>query len=402
MLQRPPQPRTRVAPLVQVAAYAAIAVGLFVALFGAPWRESLFPYRIDTAVYREGALAVAQGGDLYGPLPGLDLVFTYPPFAALVFQPLGWVPLPLATVLMSAASAAALLVGVKVCSQATVRPAQLPLVLAVALWLFPVMQTFGYGQINLVLFAIIVLDLIALRNSRWQGILLGLAIAIKLTPLVFLGAFLVWRRWRALSLAVGSAAAATLLSGLVFPGSLARYFGWALLDTSRVGPTHITTNQSLTGLLARAEIGPQGVWVALATATVLVGLLVAWRLRGTADVIAVVSLFGIIGLLISPISWTHHWVWCIPALITCASWWRRGIGRAPALMGLVGLVIFLVNPAREWAPFGEGSAAPWWAQILGSSMALWGIAFIALAYCVSRIRHRPAQFRLPSLVKDHA
>ena len=58
--------------------------------------------------------------------------------------------------------------------------------------------------------------------------------------------------------------------------------------------------------------------------------LLAWRAIGGAEdrlgAIVVVQLFG---LLASPISWTHHWVWLIPLMIwllhgPCVSGWARG------------------------------------------------------------------------------
>jgi hypothetical protein len=143
--------------------------------FLAPWRPHL-----DLDVYRLGARMWLSGGDLYGLLPptiiGNHLPFTYPPVAAVLFTPFTLVPLPVAGVVLTALSVVALVVVPRL------TPARVAVVLPVALLLEPVRETLGFGQVNLLLMALVALDCLH-RRPRWpRGVLVGLAAAIKLTP----------------------------------------------------------------------------------------------------------------------------------------------------------------------------------------------------------------------------
>lgn len=365
---------------------AAVAASAFMLVLGVPGVEELLPYRVDLDVYRQGALALAHGGDLYGPLPGLDLVFTYPPFAAALLHPLTWLPLRWATVALSAASVAAAAVAARACGTRSWLLLALP-----ALWLFPARQTVGYGQINLLLMMMVLVDVVWLRSTRWRGVLIGLAAAVKLTPLVFLGYFLVRRDWRGLVNCAGSALAATAVTALAFPSETLRFFSSAMFETGRVGAQWLTTNQSLTGALARAGMTAVPIWLALSACVICLGLVLAGRLSREGDVLGAVSVVAVIGLLISPISWTHHWVWALPAL--AVAWrWARGRAVLPTAVFVSGALVFLVNPAM-FVPFTPGSPYPWWKQVIGSSFVWWALAFLTAGLLRTRL--------LPSRKSSH-
>lgn len=197
---------------------------------------------------------------------------------------------------------------------------------AVGIWTEPLRSTFDYGQVNVLLVLVV---LYAVYSSRWwlSGLLVGLAAGVKLTPAVaglyFVGA----RRWAT----VGFSAAVFLLtigvSALIVSGQTRYYFTELLGDADRVGPVGTSFNQSWRGGISRilghdAGYGP--VVLAAIAVTALLALL-AWRAIGGADdrlgAIVIVELFG---LLLSPISWTHHWVWLIPLMI----WLLHGPMRA--------------------------------------------------------------------------
>jgi hypothetical protein len=64
------------------------------------------------------------------------------------------------------------------------------------------------------------------------------------------------------------------------------------------------------------------------------------------------ALTGTTGLLVSPISWTHHWVWILPALVVLL----RGGTRSRIAAGC-GYVLFVLAP-MWWTPqFGPGTGA---------------------------------------------
>jgi alpha-1,2-mannosyltransferase len=168
----------------------------------------------------------------------------------------------------------------------------------------------------------VLLDVAALRRGRrWAGAGIGLATAVKLTPGLFVLYLLLTGRRRAAGVAAGTAVAATLLAAAVAPGTSWQFWSAVLWDTSRVGRLEKTANQSLLGMLARLAdpASPsRAVWLVLVAAVLA---LAAWRVRQAAragnDVVGV-TLTGLTACLVSPISWTHHLVWVLPALVVLA------------------------------------------------------------------------------------
>lgn len=292
---------------------------------------------VDLHVYLGGAAALDQPGTLYSYVyadqtPDFPLPFTYPPFAALVFYPL--TKLPFAVVALGwQLGILAALYGVVRVSQRLIGVASTSAAMlwtAVGIWTEPLRSTFDYGQVNVIL---VLASLWAAYSSRWwiSGLLVGLAAGIKLTPAIT-GVYLAGvRRWGAAAFAALVFAATVTLSVAVI-GQQARYYFTDLLgDASRVGPIGTSFNQSWRGGISRilghdAGYGPL-VLTGIAVTAVLAVL--AWRaLAGDRlGSLLVVELFG---LLISPISWTHHWVWVLPLMIWLISGpWRARPGAQP-------------------------------------------------------------------------
>ncbi|OLT20730.1 hypothetical protein BJF78_09190 [Pseudonocardia sp. CNS-139] len=204
---------------------------------------------IDLEVYRFGVQAWLSGGDMYGPLPEtsghIALPFIYPPFAALLMVPLAVVPWGVAWVGLLLLSAAALggtlyLVARRAWPSGgragALSVASLALPLALFVWpgraidfdvpadgpsigLEPVLQTIEFGQINLLLMALVAADCLVAR-PRWpRGLLVGIAAAVKLTPAAFVLYFLLRRDYRAAAVAAVTGVAATLVGFAVRPRS---------------------------------------------------------------------------------------------------------------------------------------------------------------------------------------
>ncbi len=308
------------APLLLIASIAARLAWTYLVPTGANF--------VDLHVYVGGAATLGWPGELYDYVyadqtPDFPLPFTYPPFAAVVFYPLTLVPFGLLALAWQLGIVAALY-GVVRTSQRllTVAPRHDPrrvamLWTAAGIWTEPLRSTFDYGQVNVVL---VLAVLGAVYSSRWwlSGLLVGLAAGVKLTPAVsglyFLGA----RRWGA---AVFSAVVffATVGLSLLLVGDQARYYFTDLLgDADRVGPVGTSFNQSWRGAISRilgydAGYGP---WVLAGIVVTAALALVAWRAVGDAqDRLAAIVIVQLFGLLLSPISWTHHWVWVIPLMI---------------------------------------------------------------------------------------
>ena len=307
---------------------------------------------VDLHVYLGGAAALDHPGSLYSYVyadqtPDFPLPFTYPPFAALVFYPLSKLPFGLVAFGWQLGIVAALYGVVRIsqrllgATQASRRDAAM-LWTAVAIWTEPLRSTFDYGQINVVL-ALAVLW--AAYSSRWwvSGLLVGLAAGIKLTPAIA-GVYLAGvRRWGAAVFAAAVFAATVVLSIAVI-GQQARYYFTDLLgDAGRVGPIGTSFNQSWRGGISRilghdAGYGPP-VLAGIAVTAVLAVL--AWRALDGERLgsLLVVELFG---LLISPISWTHHWIWLVPLMIWLLDGpWRNRPGAR--LLGGGWLILTLVG-----------------------------------------------------------
>ena len=280
-------------------------------------------------IYHDAIRWWLSGGELYeyaAPVRG-RLGFTYPPFAAFVLMPAAAVPAHLAGWLNAIGSVLALTVALGVIAGRS----WLPVVVPLALCMEPVRQTLGLGQVNLCLFALVVLDLIVLRGrgSRWTGAGVGIATAIKITPGLFIVYLLVTGQWRAARTAMVTVAALTGCGLLLAPAETIRYFGDLLWQTDRVGAADAVANQSLAGLLARTAIAPDDWWLPLCLLALVAGLRRAWLAHRAGDEVAALTLVGLTGNLISPMSWTHHLVF-LPVAIYLLVANRNGGRRSPS------------------------------------------------------------------------
>ena len=327
-------------------------------------------YRLDLDVYRTGARVLLHGGDLYGRLPrlsnGVELPFTYPPFAALAFIPLALLGYATANWLLTAltiACGAAVLwcFAAATPGQAGARMWRLlPWAAPAALLLEPVRSTLSYGQINALLMALVAFDCLT-AAPRWpRGVLVGISAAVKLTPAVFLLFFLLRGDLRSAARGALAFAACTGAAFAVAPRDSLRYWTQIAYQPARVGGIAYASNQSILGALARLGLShPAETWLWLALC-VLAGALAVTGIRGalrTGQVTRALLLNAAAGLLISPISWSHHWVWAAPALLTCLATTGPDRRRPPALAVLT-LLTFAIAP-HCLLPSGSGRELHW-------------------------------------------
>lgn len=279
---------------------------------------------IDLRVYRHAPPGLFNG-TLYDFRLGefgeqFPLPFTYPPFAALVFLPLSWLPWTVLRLGWHVLSIGCLYWIVR-CSVRLVTPRApwryVALWTAAAMWLEPVRTTFNYGQVNLVIVAVLLTALVA-RRDVLAGLGVGLAAGVKLTPAISGLYFLVRRRYAATAWSAAWFALTVGLMFLVAPVASGQYWQYLLGDASRVGPVGSAINQSLRGALSRTagyDVATGLPWlIAALLATVLAGFALRSAVRA-ADTMATMLVVQFCGLLVSPISWSHHWVWVVPVLI---------------------------------------------------------------------------------------
>ena len=322
--------RRRLTLLLGVFAGVALAAYLVI-------RTLAHPTMIDMVVYRAEGSAVLHGQDLYGKAVnvgtagGNQLPATYPPFAAMLFAAISWIPIGVLKVLVTAANIVLLATVVHLAAKLiggwadrptfAERWALIAAVTGLALWFEPVWTTLRYGQINLALCALILFDLTRPPTSRWpRGLGIGLATGIKLTPGVFILWFLLAGRRRETIVSAASALGTMAVGFAVLPHASVKFWLHEMWDTSKVGKTYITDNQSLSGMIARVTHidDPKALWAVAAVIVLAAGLWTAVRNSRRGDDTLGALACAVTGLLISPISWSHHWVWAVPVAMLLA------------------------------------------------------------------------------------
>ncbi|MGC4937218.1 glycosyltransferase 87 family protein [Kribbella sp. DT2] len=343
-----------------------------------PVLYTLYAGSLDLKVYRTGGYAWLHGVSLYSEqfadlVPGIRLPFTYPPLAAILFTYLYAVPFTVAELVMNAASVAGLTATLLVVSARlhgwNRRAVVIGLVGALtAMALEPVRSTIGFGQVNLVLMGLVALDCL-LPRTRWpRGLLIGLAAAIKLTPAVFVIFFLVRRDYRSAIVSAVSFAGFSLFAWCLAPGDSRDYWFGVLFDPDRIGGATYAFNQCFQAVLARVMdegLARTVVWLALVAASGALTWLAAWRRRAAGDDVTALLVVAVWGLLASPVSWSHHWVWIAPAVLVLLT--KRRLLWATALVFVVGPHTYLPPEGRDWSLL---------EHVVGSAYVLVGVALL--------------------------
>jgi len=353
---------------------------------------------VDLAVYVDGARHLTDG-TLYDFFSEpLHLPFTYPPFSAMIFLPLTWLPWTLLRILWQIASFGA----IGLMAYSTLRllgragpKAPNPLqhirgivvtITALGLWLEPVRTTFNYGQINLFLAALLLVGAVA--GKEWMaGFSVGIAAAVKLTPAITGLYYLLQRRWSAVIWSVVSFVATIAVALVVLPDETVRYFTKLIFDPGRTGPVWSAINQSLRGAIARlAGQDLASLWLVAAAAAGLLGLWVAWVCLKADDRAAAFLAVQFTGLLISPISWSHHWVWVLPLLLWCLFGPRQRLTpvRVLTVAWLVATCSYVVSILISFQYLDQPASRPGWQSGLGVIYPLLGIVTLVILGVISR------------------
>ncbi len=351
---------------------------------------------MDSAVYQSGALAVLRGDALYDslaiPLPWADLPFTYPPVAAIFFLPLVLFKLHIVWGIMAALCALALGVAVRAFLRSLVDNPSPWLVNAVTLLplgLQAVWSTIGLGQVNLILMALIAVDVLAMRGSRYGGVLIGIAASIKLTPLIFIPHLLLTGRRADAARATLTFLGLQSFAWLVLPGDSKRFWTSAIMEGNG-NRTYEAANQSINGLLQRLTgESPSALTVSLILGAACLALMVVLvrRLHDHDQPLAAMLVTAFCGLLVSPVTWTHHWVWVVPLCVLLGyRAIRRGDVAARFLLAVV-LLVFSVD-FRLLVRHGDRLELNWGVSetVIGNSY-LWAslaVGLCGIAWLVAR------------------
>jgi alpha-1,2-mannosyltransferase len=322
--------------------------------FVAYWtHRALTDYFLDLAVYRMGGQAMFDGDGLYTlglSGNGTGLPFTYPPFSALLFTPFAAAPEDLAQVVWGLLMLVAFFVFVRESLRAASPTksqrwgiAGVALVASACLLFEPVVHNLRLGQINLFLGLAILLDVLRRHGRIPGGVLLGVAAAVKITPMIFVVYYVCIGRYRDARNAIITFIACLGVGALARPSDSWHYWTELAFDAKRVGGVPYVANQSILGALSRVMDGPDNaamLGTALGAIVMLSGLALAVRAHRHGRPLLSFLTCAMSALLISPISWSHHWVWVVPMAIWLAfgddapRW-----GKPAAVMGSVVLML---------------------------------------------------------------
>lgn len=367
-------------------------------LLMARWGYGTFGWSFeDLAVYRRAGAAILRGASPYATADGF-LPFTYPPFAALSFAPLQLIGAAGSAAVLTTLSGLGLYCVVALCGRELGLTSQYTILLGLLCCaLEPVLRTFRLGQLNIVLVALVLIDCLV-TPPRYRGVLVGVAAGLKLTPAIFIGWFLLRRDWKAAGLSAASGSATVLLSALVSPQPTWQFWTRFWYDPGHIGGVAYVDNQSLYGVLVRLlrTEHPAGIVVfAVDVITLALGAFAASRHAAADRQLTGLAVVGLTGLLVSPISWSHHWIWLIPALLVLGDQ-RRWCTLA------LGAGISYLAP-QWWTPAGNLREfhSSWDQQLLCAALPLWGLLFLGRMSMKAR-RTRPAtaeraipRFRMP-------
>lgn len=411
------------APIAQILGWLCLLGATYPQMYDKDYK---LPQHFDVYVYWYALNNWFSGNSLYDwyALPDYKMYpFTYPPFGAWALSPLTWFDYETAARLMIMAIALQTAVIVALVGRSL--GWSWGSAFAIAPWaailvqqcLEPFTQSVGFAQVNTAMMALVMIDVAAPPSWKGRGVASGLAAAIKLTPAIAVLIFLLHRQWRSAITMVATSLTVTLLSWVISPGESARFFFDAMWDPQRAGDAYYTSNQNLKGFVARAL--PENTWSIAWAITVALALVAAVWLclriqaaatsvvtsRSASDAVAAPSAVATapapvlpenlatlltaavimtLGLLVSPITWSHHWVWGLATVVVLIAVALRL--KSPALMGtaLVQGALFIMAP-HWWFSHGQVNELHWNVveQLVGSSYTLAAIASgVALAWAL--------------------
>ena len=187
----------------------------------------------------------------------------------------------------------------------------LALVLPVVLF-DPVRQTFLLGQVNIILALMIVADL-TMDLPIPRGILVGLAAAIKVTPIILIPYLFLTRQGRSGVRAIGAFAGAALLATAFNASTSWSYWTHYIRDPQRAGMLSWIGNQGLLGAAERMlghTVSTPTSFVIVVSVGVVGLLIAAGAYRRSSPVLGLLVVEATESLA-SPVSWSHHFIWMV-------------------------------------------------------------------------------------------
>lgn len=344
----------------------------------------------DTAIYYGALQHWLSSGDLYNWTAPFspDYGFTYPPFAAYLLLPLAlFSSSSAATVFMMFlnifAGAALIALTLYALGLKNFKTA-----LALGLWVSPVFfifepyyRNFFFTQVGIILAIVVLLDVTVLKGSKYEGIATAVAASFKVIPAIFILYFIASRRWRPLLTFVATGAGIFLLTLIITPRITLEYFGEKLFETNRVGGINRSDNYSISAFVARLSGNEHSGWILVLTLLAL-ALAVVSVMTARTELMQLQAFIGIafLGLMVSPISWNHHWTYEVPAVIVMVYAFVTLPTQANFFLLASGFVIFTVPYTSVFnsATWSSDSVWPFEFALLGSLPVIWCFFYLGV------------------------
>ena len=315
----------------------------------------LFDNGLDLDVYRGGAQVVLDGGSLYDAKMLGRMDFTYAPISMALFIPFALMSTSVAHIVWSIGIFVALYLVIMLGFRSLGNDVTWRLrviagsLVAISALLEPIRSTVWFGQINVFLLLVNLADLLRPDGSRFKGIGTGIAAGVKLTPMLFAVYYAVTRRWRAMIGVVAGFVATIVIGAVAMPSESWQFWTDTLFDSDRVSSPQSIGNQSIRGALANYGQDPQPstvVWGLLSLVMLALTLTAAVFAHRRGQELLALSMVGLSSCAVSPVAWSHHWVWAVPLIVVgihhtlaAAPTWRR------IVIGLLTAAVFAVMVA---------------------------------------------------------
>lgn len=284
----------------------------------------LFDNQLDLDVYRAGAQTVLDGKKLYDVKLLGQMDYTYAPISIPFFIPFALMSFDEARIVWSVGILVALYLVIMLSFRSLGRPPSWRLrtiavsLVAIVMLLEPVRTTIWYGQINVFLMLLILVDLTRDDDSRLRGVGTGLAAGIKMTPLIFGLYLVIVGRWRAVAGLAAGFVGSIVLGFVIMPKAALKFWTARIFDSNRVGSPQSVGNQSLRGWLANitdTDTPSTTIWLVLVLAASGIGMYAAYLAHHRGNELLALTMVGMTGCAVSPMSWGHHWVWFVPLTV---------------------------------------------------------------------------------------
>lgn len=343
---------------------------------------------MDLSVFRDAGFAIVNNLPLYSEqFPSESgFRFIYPPFAAILFAPMAAVPTVVLQIVWSGLNLFLLwwilrmvLDRLRIGSPKWAAMAALGPVLL----LEPVRSNFEFGQVNIVLMALVVADCLGVLPRRFRGMGIGIAAGVKITPAAFGLVLLLRRDGAGVARAVATFATTVAIGYLVRPHESVYFWATEFFKTDRAGGHDFSRNQALTGLLTR--LGATGaaehvLWSVGVVAIVAATVFAARRFTKAGMDVEATAVVALAALLAAPMAVTHHWtyaVFLIPLVVAPPHRrWRPWLAAAS--------VVFLIGPHRVLEGADTAGVGAVFRQIVGNAQVIAGIALMVGAAIAAR------------------